>query len=222
MASILTDSLETPELDTCLDKLDAITSSVSSGFQQSVSTLSDNPKLQLVPSIRSCKLWCKAGTLLAPVSLATKMLASKLIFYFSGHPTAFRFWSLAPLDNITWLLLMGRLISLSQVCGWVLVLLIMPLLTQSNSSPTSELPFLILFPLPDSEGGIIPVSKVCDLLLKVHDILDKAVSKWVGNSAHILAHVFNSVSRQHCEVWASQFPFLHSPREVIPPSEACL
>ena len=30
--------------------------------------------------------------------------------------------------------------------------------------------------LPDSEGGIIPVSEVCDLLLKVHDILDKAVS----------------------------------------------
>ena len=31
-----------------------------------------------------------------------------------------------------------------------------------------------------------------------------------------------SVSRQHCEVWASQFHFLHSLWEVIPPSEACL
>ena len=40
--------------------------------------------------------------------------------------------------------------------------------------------------------------------------------------ACILAYLFNSVSRQHCEVWASQFPFLHSLREVIPPSEACL
>ena len=38
--------------------------------------------------------------------------------------------------------------------------------------------------LPDSEGGVIPVSKVCVLLMKVHDILDNAVSKWVGNSAH--------------------------------------
>ena len=36
------------------------------------------------------------------------------------------------------------------------------------------------------------------------------------------AHVFNSISRQHHEVWSSQFPFLHSLREVIPPSEACL
>ena len=34
--------------------------------------------------------------------------------------------------------------------------------------------------------------------------------------------MFNSVSRQHCEVWASQFPFLHSLRDVIPPSEASL
>ena len=59
-------------------------------------------------------------------------------------------------------------------------------------------------------------------LLQIHGILDKAVSKQVGNSAHILAHLFNSVSKQHCEVWASQFPFLHSLKEVIPPSEACL
>ena len=34
--------------------------------------------------------------------------------------------------------------------------------------------------------------------------------------------MFNSVSWQHSEVWASQFPFLHSLRDVIPPSEACL
>ena len=36
------------------------------------------------------------------------------------------------------------------------------------------------------------------------------------------SHLFNSVSRQHCEVWASQFPFLHSLKEVIAPSEVCL
>ena len=40
--SILTDSLETVEMDTSLDKPDVITSSVSSGFLCSVSTLSDN------------------------------------------------------------------------------------------------------------------------------------------------------------------------------------
>ena len=41
--SILTDSIETPELDTSLDEPDAITSSVSSGFV--VSTISDSYKL---------------------------------------------------------------------------------------------------------------------------------------------------------------------------------
>ena len=59
--------------------------------------------------------------------------------------------------------------------------------------------------LCDAEGGIIHVSEVCELLLKIHDIL---------------AYLFNSLSRQHCEVWASMFPFLHSLRDVIPPSEA--
>ena len=76
--------------------------------------------------------------------------------------------------------------------------------------------------LPEAEGGVIPVSEVHELLLWIHDILDKAVSRGVGNLAWILVYLFNSVSRQHCEVWASQFPFLHSLKEVIPHSKACL
>ena len=36
-----------------------------------------------------------------PVSLATKMSASKLIHYFSSHPAAFGFWSSTPTDNIS-------------------------------------------------------------------------------------------------------------------------
>ena len=58
--------------------------------------------------------------------------------------------------------------------------------------------------LPNFEGGVIHVSEVCELCFKVYDILDNAVSKQVGNSAHILAHVCNSVSRQCHVVWASQ------------------
>ena len=54
--SILTDPLETPELDTSLDEPDVITSSVSSRFLHSVGTLSDNSKLQLAPSIHTHKL----------------------------------------------------------------------------------------------------------------------------------------------------------------------
>ena len=70
--SILTDSLAILELDSSLEEHDAITSSsVSSGFLHSVSTLSDNSKPQLAPSIHTHKLWCQARALL-PVSLATK------------------------------------------------------------------------------------------------------------------------------------------------------
>ena len=99
--SILTDSFETLEFDTSLDEPDVITSSVSSGFLCLVSTLSDNSKLQLAPSIQTHKLWCQAKALLAPVSLATKISASKLICYFSSHPAAFEFWASTPPDNIT-------------------------------------------------------------------------------------------------------------------------
>ena len=84
----------TPKLDTSLEEPDAVTSSVSSGFLCLVSILSDNSKLQLAPSIRTCKLWCQARALLAPVSLATKMSASELIHYFSSHPAAFGFRAL--------------------------------------------------------------------------------------------------------------------------------
>ena len=87
--SILTDSLETQELDTSLEELDAITSSsVSSGFLHLLSILSDNSKLQLAPSICTCKLWCQARALLDPVSLATKITTSQLICCFSSHPAA--------------------------------------------------------------------------------------------------------------------------------------
>ena len=59
--SILTDSLETPELYVPWDEPDAIPSSVSSGFLHLVSTLSDNSKAQLAPSIGSHKLGARLG-----------------------------------------------------------------------------------------------------------------------------------------------------------------
>ena len=99
--SILTDSLQTPELDTSLEEPDAFTSSVPSGFLYMVNILSDNSKPQLAPSICTHKLWCQARALLAPVSLATKMSASKLIRYFSSHPAAFGFQASTPPHNIS-------------------------------------------------------------------------------------------------------------------------
>ena len=165
MDSILTNSLETPELDTSLDEPDAITSSVPSGFLHWVSTLSDNSKLQLAPSIRSHKLWCQARTLLAPVSLAAKMSASKLICYFSSHPAAFSFWSSTPLDNIT-------LTSTSKKADQSPTRLQTGVGTAAHATLDTEqlisyLRVALVDTLPNSEGGIIPVSEVFELLLKV-------------------------------------------------------
>ena len=47
---------------------------------------------------------------------------------------------------------------------------------------------------------MISASEVHELLIKIHDILDDVVSKQAGNMAHILAYLFNSASRKHCEV----------------------
>ena len=157
------------------------------------------------------------------MSLATKMSASKLIHYFSSHHAAFGFQASTPPGNIS-------LNSANQKAYQFL--LDFQNCVGAAAHATLDTEQLIshlwvalvetLSSLPKAGGDVIPVSEVHELLLQIHDILDKAVSKQVGNSAHILANLFNSVSRQHHEVWASQFPFLHSLKEVIPPSEACL
>ena len=45
--------------------------------------------------------------------------------------------------------------------------------------------------LQGSDGGIIVASEVQELLTKILDILYNAVSKWDGNTAHILVYLFN-------------------------------
>ena len=121
-----------------------------------------------------------------------------------------------------WILPTGRLISLSDFQTGVGTTAHATFDTEQLISHIQVALVDTLSSLPEAEGDVIPVSEVSELLFWIHGILEKAVSKQVGNSACILAHLFNSVSRQHCEIWASQFPFLHSLKEVIPPSEACL
>ena len=151
------------------------------------------------------------------------MPASKLIHYFSSHPAPFGFQFSTPPDNIT-LTSANRKAdqSLSDLQTDVDAAAHATLDTEQLISHLRVALVDTLSSLLNSEGHIIIESKVHELLLKVHDILDNAVSKQVGNSAHILAHVFSSVSRQYREVWASRFPFLHNLRDVIPPSKACL
>ena len=177
--AILTDSLETPELDTSLEEPDAVTSSsVSSEFLHLVSTLSDNSKLQLAPSIHTCKLWCQARALLAPVSLATKMSASKLICYFSSHLAAFGFWACTPPDNIS-LNSANRKAdqSLSDFQTGIGAAAHATLDTEQLISHLQVALVETLSSLPEAEGDVIPVSEVCELLLWIHGIFYKTVSK---------------------------------------------
>ena len=41
------------------------------------------------------------------------------------------------------------------------------------------------------EGGVIAASEVHELFTKIHDILDNALSKVVGNTSCILAYLFS-------------------------------
>ena len=151
------------------------------------------------------------------------MSAPKLIRYFSSHPAAFGFRASTPPNNIS-LNSANRKVdqSLSDFQTGLGATAHATLDTEQLISHLQVALVDTLSSLPEADRDVIPVSEVRELLLQIHGILDKAVSKRVGNSAHILAHLFNSVSRQCWEVWASQFPFLHSLKEVVPPSEACL
>ena len=142
------------------------------------------------------------------MSLATKMLASKLIPYFSSYPAAFGFWASTPPENIT-LNSANRKADqpLSDFQTGVGADAHATLDTEQLISHLQVALVDTLSSLPEAEGDVIPVSEVHELLLRIHYILDKAVSKQVGNSVCILAHLFNSVFRQHHEVWASQFLF---------------
>ena len=109
------------------------------------------------------------------MSLATKMSASKLIHYFSSQPAAFGFQASTPPDNIS---LNSANRKVDQIFRTVLVPLHMLLLTQSNLFLVSRIALVdTLSSLPEAEGDVIPVSEVHELLLQIHGILDKAVSK---------------------------------------------
>ena len=111
--SILTDSLETPELDTSLEEPDAVTfSSVSSGFLCSVSALSDNSKPQLAPSIHTCKLWCQARALLALCLWLPRFQHLNWSVTFLATLQPLDSGSLLHLITSPWILPIGRLISL--------------------------------------------------------------------------------------------------------------
>ena len=67
----------TPELDASFHEADAMPSSVTSGFLHLVITFADNYRLQLPPSIKYHKLWCKAIALLLLIPQVGEISASQ-------------------------------------------------------------------------------------------------------------------------------------------------
>ena len=129
------------------------------------------------------------------------MSASKLILCFSSHLVAFGLQSSSPPDNIT-------VNPANRKADRRLPEFLTDIGTGDHATLNTEQ--LIshirvavvdtISPLQDSEAGVISVSEECELTTKIHDILDNAVSKWIDNTAHILAYVFNSPFRWCHEV----------------------
>ena len=118
------------------------------------------------------------------------MPASKLRRYFFSHPAAFGFQSCTPPDNITFTPANRKADqSLTEFQTGISAAAHATLYMEQLISHLRVALVDTVSSLLDSEGGVIPVSEVHELLIKIHDILDNAVSKWVCNSVHILAHV---------------------------------
>ena len=105
------------------------------------------------------------------MSLATKMMASKLIHYFSSHPAAFGFQASTPPDNIS-LNSANRKVdqSLSDFQTGLGAAAHVTLDTEQLISHLQIALVDTLSSLPEAEGDVLPVSKVCELLLRIHGI----------------------------------------------------
>ena len=113
-------------------------------------------------------MWYQARALLSPMSLATKMSVSKLIHYFPRDPAAFGFRSSTPPDNIN-LTSSKRKAYHSFFSKFQNGIGVAAHATPDRKQLISHLrvALLILFPLPHSEGGVIPVQKYVNYLPRV-------------------------------------------------------
>ena len=142
--------------------------------------------------------------------------------YSSSHPTAFGFHTSLPPDNIT-LNPANKKTDQSLSCFQTgigeavhAILDVEHLISHTRTALVVTITSLL-----GSDGGVITASEMHELFTKTRDILNSAVCKWGGTVAHILASLFKSDSRKHCEVWVSQFPFIHNIKYTVD-SDACL
>ena len=163
---------------------------------------------------------CQTRALLFPVPQAGKMSTSKLIHYCSSHPAGIGFLASMPANNNNIIL---NHVNLSDFQTLIGIAAYVTLDTEQLISHTRTAFLDTVALLQISDCGMIAASEVHKLLTKIHDILYSAVSTCFCNTSHILTYLFHSASRQHHEVWASQFPILYNIKDSVPPSEvACM
>ena len=125
----------------------------------------------------------------------------KLIHHISSNPAAFGFWASFSPDKV----ILNPVNKRTVQCLAASVAHATLDMEQLISHARTVLVDLIAS-LQDSYGGVIAASEVHELHIKIHDFLDSALYKQVGNTAHFSTS-FNSASRQCHEIWASHFPF---------------
>ena len=136
----------------------------------------------------------------------------------SSHPAAFQFQASTPPDNI------------SEFCqreGWSVSFRFQTGLGATTHATLyteqlishQQVTLLHTFPLCQRLREMLYLC-VC---LKCMNYFTRFMAFWSGlfqesgTFSMYLTHLFNSVSRQHHEVWTSQFPFPHSLKKGIPP-----
>ena len=120
------------------------------------------------------------------------MSASKLICYFSSHQATFGLRPSSSPDSIPLNPANKTDLSLSDLQTGIGVAVHTSLDTEQFISHTRTALVDTIASLQGSDGGVIPVSEVHELLIEIHDILGNAMFEWVGYSACILVYLFNS------------------------------
>ena len=95
----------------------------------------------------------------------------------------------------------------------------MPLWILNSFIFIPELHLLIWLPLYSVlMEDFFQLQKCMKYVPKLMRFFYNAVSNLVGNVSHILSYLLDSASRQCCESWALQFPFIHDFKDILPPS----
>ena len=128
LVSIVTDCINTPELDASFYEAHVMPPSLHSEFLHLISTICDNSRPQLAPSIKSGKLWCQLGHYLY---LYHRLVKCQSLSWFIIFPIIQQHLN-SRLITSHWILPKRRMIKVFLIFRLSLMQLLMPLQAQSS------------------------------------------------------------------------------------------